>query len=58
MDEYYEELKIKDKPLDARKIPMGIDYYYKCHWIACDADVKKYYNYCPICGQRLKYDED
>lgn len=47
---------VREKPLKARRIELGGDYYYKCYWKDCDADVTAYHNYCWKCGQRLSYE--
>lgn len=47
---------IKQQPLKARKMELGGDYYFKCYWLDCDADVKRYHDYCWKCGQRLEFE--
>ena len=46
----------KQTPLPAQKHELGGDYYYRCYWVSCNADVKSYDRYCPMCGQRLLFD--
>lgn len=40
-------------PKMAIKQELGGGFYYKCPWIACNTDLKRYWNYCPNCGQRI-----
>lgn len=54
--DYIEELKVRDKALEVQKVEVGIDYYYRCHWLTCNAEVRSYMNFCPICGQRLDFE--
>ena len=42
------------KPPIVREI--GGDYYYTCFWLACGEDLKKWYNYCPKCGQKILWE--
>jgi len=53
MDKYIEELKLRDTPKEAEKYELGGDYYYKCHWVGCNARVHSTDNFCYKCGQRL-----
>jgi len=41
-----------------RKNELGGDYYYKCYWIACDTDIKRWFDYCPGCGQKIDWREE
>lgn len=45
----------KQEPLEPRRYELGGGLIYKCYWISCDEDIKRYYNFCPKCGQRLKW---
>lgn len=54
--EEYKRLKLKEQPLPARRIELGGDYYFKCYWITCDADVNRFNNYCSNCGQHLSFE--
>lgn len=38
------------------KTELGGDYYFKCHWISCGTDLKPWYNYCPECGTKIKWE--
>lgn len=40
------------------KHELGGDFYYKCHWVSCGADIKKWFSYCPICGQKIDWSDD
>lgn len=48
---------VKQQPLPAKRIKLGGDYYFKCYWDECGADVTIYHNYCWHCGQRLSYEQ-
>ena len=41
-----------------RKHELGGGYYYKCYWMNCDEDLKKWYNYCPKCGLKIDWREE
>lgn len=59
MDDRTTQIKLaleKQQPKPAQRFELGGDYYYKCFWLSCNADVKKMDNYCPVCGQRLSFD--
>ena len=55
-DEQKIEALMKATPLPPRKHELGGGYYYKCHWLECDADVKTWQNYCDQCGQRILWE--
>lgn len=40
------------------RIELGGDYYFKCPWIICNETIKREWNYCPACGQHLKFPEE
>jgi len=40
------------------KQELGGGFYYKCHWIACGESLKRWWAYCPICGQKILWDEE
>jgi len=44
-------------PHKPRKEELGGDFYYKCYWLTCNEDLKKYYNYCPKCGAKIDWRE-
>ena len=43
------------KPQKPQVVELCGGYYYKCHWISCNEDLKKWYNYCPNCGNRIDW---
>ena len=43
----------KTTPKPPRVHELGGDYYYTCYWLTCGESLKKYFNYCPACGQRI-----
>jgi len=45
-------------PKKPRKQELGGDFYYKCHWISCNEDITKWFNYCPKCGQRIDWSDE
>lgn len=45
-------------PQKPHKIELGGGFYYKCHWIKCNEDVKKWFEYCPACGQRIDWSDE
>jgi len=42
-------------PQPPRKFELGGDYYYRCHWMPCNEQLKKWWNYCPTCGQKIDW---
>ena len=48
----------KQEPMEPKKHELGGDYYYKCHWLSCGEDINKFMNYCPKCGQKIKWETD
>ena len=52
------EAEMNYTPQKPRKHELGGDYYYKCRWLNCDADINKWFNYCPICGQRIDWSDE
>lgn len=45
-------------PQKPKKYELGGDYYFKCHWAKCDADVNRWQNYCDQCGQRIDWSDE
>lgn len=37
---------------------LGGGIYYTCHWIFCGEDLKRWYDYCPKCGQRIDWSDE
>lgn len=37
---------------------LGGGIYYTCFWISCGEDLKRWYNYCPKCGQKIDWSEE
>lgn len=35
---------------------LGGGIYYKCHWIKCNEDLKRWWRYCPSCGQKILWE--
>ncbi len=50
------EAMAKQEPKQPRVIELGGGYYYKCHWISCDNDIKRIDNYCSKCGQMILWE--
>lgn len=46
------------KPKPPREIELGGGIYYKCFWEACGEDLKRWFQYCPACGQKIEWGED
>ena len=36
---------------------LGGDFYYRCPWIVCNTTVHSTWKYCPMCGQKLDFEE-
>ena len=45
-------------PKPPTKYELGGDYYYKCGWLACGADINKWFDYCPKCGQKIDWEDE
>ena len=43
------------EPKEPRVHELGGDPYYTCHWMACGESLKKWWNYCPNCGQKINW---
>lgn len=43
-------------PKPPRICELGGGIYYKCYWVTCDEDLKKWYNFCPGCGQKIMWE--
>ena len=48
----------RDEPLPPIRHDLGGGYYYKCHWMVCNTDVNRFMNFCPGCGQRLRWGDE
>jgi hypothetical protein len=35
---------------------LGGGIYYTCYWIYCGESLKRWYDYCPHCGQRILWE--
>ena len=44
-------------PRNAIREELGGDYFYKCPWMSCNATVKRSWVACPMCGQKLMFDD-
>ena len=56
-----QELEIaiqKATPQKPTKYELGGDYYYRCGWIVCDETVRRFWNYCPICGGKIDWSDE
>ena len=42
-------------PQKPRVQELGGGIYYKCHWLSCNEDLSKWYEYCPKCGQKIDW---
>ena len=54
-DEVIIEALERQKPKLVQTIELGGDYYYRCPWLSCNAEVTHYDCYCRKCGQRLEF---
>lgn len=46
------ENAIPQKPI---RYELGGDYYYKCYWALCRADLKPWHKYCWNCGSKVDW---
>lgn len=44
-------------PQKPRRIELGGDIYYKCHWLSCGESLNKWFKYCPKCGCKLDWED-
>ena len=42
-------------PMKPIKHELGGDYYYSCHWMKCNEQLKRWWRYCPWCGQKIDW---
>ena len=49
------EALLKQDAMEPQRIELGGGVYYRCHWLACHADVHRYQNYCEQCGQKIDW---
>ena len=40
------------------KYELGGDFYYTCHWMTCDEQLKRWWKYCPLCGQKIDWSDE
>ena len=52
----HEEAIMNYMPIKPIKEELGGDYYYRCPWLSCNKIVKKEWNACPYCAQRLDWE--
>lgn len=46
----------KQEPRPPIRHELGGGIYYTCYWIACGENLKRWYEYCPHCGQRIDWE--
>lgn len=46
------ENAIAHKP---KRVELGGDIYYQCHWMKCRETLYKHFRYCPGCGQKIDW---
>ena len=46
----------KQEPKIPQIYELGGGYFFRCHWMSCNADINRFMNYCPICGQRIDWE--
>jgi len=51
------EILQRDVEKPPRVCELGGGIYYKCFWINCGEDLKRWYTFCPKCGQRIDWKE-
>lgn len=44
-------------PKLVKREELGGDFYYRCPWIVCDKILKRDWDFCPYCGQKLVYED-
>ena len=45
---------IPRKPI---KHELGGGFYYTCYWMKCNESLKRWYRYCPKCGNLIDWSE-
>ena len=40
------------------KHELGGGYYYTCYWMTCNEELKRWYKWCPSCGQKIDWSEE
>lgn len=40
-------------PKPPQEYELGGGIYHKCYWKTCNEDLKRWFRYCPACGQRI-----
>jgi hypothetical protein len=43
-------------PRKPSKHELGGDVYYTCHWLKCNEQLKSWWQYCPVCGQKIDWE--
>ena len=46
---------IPQKPV---RYELGGGWYYRCRWLICDEQLKRWWNYCPNCGARIDWSDE
>ena len=49
------EAMARQEPHKPRRIELGGDYYFKCHWLKCDCEIQRWMDFCPKCGFRIDW---
>lgn len=55
MEDRIINLLIRDEPKEPERHELGGGYYYKCYWLSCGQDINRFMDFCPHCGQRIKW---
>ncbi len=42
-------------PQEPTKHELGGGYYYTCHWLSCNEQLRRWWRYCPVCGQKIRW---
>ena len=45
-------------PKPPRVHELGGGIYYTCYWMICNESIHRWQRYCPMCGQRILWEDD
>jgi len=55
-DKERETAELNFIPQPPVKNELGGGVYFTCHWVNCGENLKRWYNYCPKCGQKIDWE--
>jgi len=51
------EALTKQEPMRPVVHELGGGVYFTCHWVSCGETLYRWMNYCPMCGNRIDWND-